>query len=73
MDKINEFTRRSIFKAVTWRITTTVLTFIVSYIVTGGFGTAGKIAGALFVINSIWYFTHERLWNKVQWGKEVKE
>jgi len=60
---------RSIAKAVTWRLTTTVITFIVSYIVTGGFGSAGKIAGVLFITNSLWYFLHERLWNKTEWGQ----
>jgi uncharacterized membrane protein len=64
---------RSLYKAVTWRITTSILTFLVSYVVTGSFGGAGKIAGALFVINSIWYFIHERLWNKTGTGKTVSE
>jgi uncharacterized membrane protein len=60
---------RSFYKAVTWRITTSVITFGVSYIVTGNLGGAGKIAGILFVVNSIWYFTHERLWNTRPVGK----
>jgi uncharacterized membrane protein len=64
-----EFKTRTLAKTITWRITTTILTFLVSYIVTGGFGTAGKIAGMLFVVNSIWYFIHERLWNNVMWKK----
>ena len=63
---------RSIYKAITWRITTTILTFIVSYVVTGGFAAAGKIAGALFFINSIWYYIHERLWNRTPIGKLSK-
>lgn len=60
---------RSFFKAVTWRITTSCLTFGVSYLVTGSLGGAGKIAGILFVVNSIWYFIHERLWNTRKVGK----
>jgi uncharacterized membrane protein len=64
-----ELTPRTLAKTVTWRITTTILTFLVSYAVTGGFGSAGKIAGVLFVVNSLWYFVHERVWNKIMWKK----
>ena len=64
-----ETSMRSINKAITWRITTSILTFGVSYAVTGGFGAAGKIAAILFVINSFWYFLHERMWNQTMFGK----
>jgi len=60
---------RSVYKAITWRITTSILTFIASYIVTGSFGGAGAIAGILFVVNSFWYYFHERLWNTRCVGK----
>ena len=60
---------RSLYKAITWRITTSIITFGVSYAVTGSLGGAGKIAGILFVLNSIWYFMHERFWNVPGTGK----
>jgi uncharacterized membrane protein len=60
---------RSLYKAITWRLTTSILTFGVSYMVTGSLGGSGKIAGILFIVNSIWYFTHERLWNTRRVGK----
>lgn len=60
---------RSFYKAVTWRFTTSILTFCASYIVTGSLGGSGKIAGILFVVNSIWYYLHERLWNTRKIGK----
>jgi uncharacterized membrane protein len=63
---------RSFYKAVTWRITTSIITFTVGYLVTGSLGGAGKIAGILFVVNSIWYFIHERLWNTRNTGKLAK-
>jgi uncharacterized membrane protein len=61
---------RSIAKAVSWRVTGTIDTFIISAIVTGRLGVAGSIAATeLFTKIGLYYF-HERIWAAVPWGRK---
>lgn len=61
---------RSIVKTITWRLTGSGATFLISYIMTGSFAVAGSIATIQIVANSILYFIHERFWNELKWGRE---
>jgi uncharacterized membrane protein len=61
---------RSIVKTVSWRLTGTASTFLISYLVLGSFAVASAIASTQLIINTILYFIHERVWNKITWGKE---
>lgn len=61
---------RSVVKTVTWRVTGSGATFLIAYIMTGNFAIAGVIGLTQLVSNTILYYIHERLWNKVQWGKK---
>lgn len=60
--------RRSLAKAISWRITASLATFIISLVVAADFSVAGTIAAIQLVVNFILYFLHERLWNRVSWG-----
>jgi uncharacterized membrane protein len=61
--------RRSLAKATTWRITGSLDTFVISFILTGQWTVAGSIAAAeLFTKIALYYF-HERLWAMVSWGR----
>lgn len=60
---------RSLVKTVSWRITGSGATFAISYIVSGNFVIAGSIAMAQLISNTILYFIHERIWNKIKWGQ----
>ena len=60
--------RRSLAKMVSWRVTATVDTFIISYFVTGSFAWAGSIAGLEVLTKMGLYYLHERAWARVQWG-----
>jgi uncharacterized membrane protein len=61
---------RSFIKAVTWRFTGTVDTFILSYIITGKAKLALAISGMEIFTKIFLYYVHERVWNKIQWGRE---
>lgn len=61
---------RSLVKTVSWRITGSGATFAISYMVLGNFVIAGSIAIAQLISNTILYFVHERVWNKIKWGRE---
>jgi uncharacterized membrane protein len=57
---------RSLVKALTWRVTATLTTALIAYIVTGEVGTAVIIGGIEFVLKFIIYYAHERAWNLVR-------
>ena len=59
---------RSLAKAVSWRITGTVDTFIISFIVTGKATIAGSIAAVELLTKIGLYYFHERIWAVIPWG-----
>ena len=61
--------RRSIAKAVTWRVMASLDTFVISFIVTGRVGIAGSIAGIEMLTKIAFYYLHERIWAVVPWGR----
>jgi uncharacterized membrane protein len=63
--------RRSLFKAITWRITGSVDTFLLSWLVTGNVKMAGAISALEIITKIILYYLHERVWGKVRWGKKA--
>lgn len=68
-DKSSEKPVRSIAKAISWRIVGTLDTLVVSYILVGEIALATSIASVDFVTKMILYFFHERVWNKIKWGR----
>ncbi len=60
---------RSLIKALTWRITASLDTFLLSYIITGRFDWATTIAFFEIITKAILYYFHERGWNKIKWGR----
>ena len=60
---------RSFYKALTWRILASLDTFLVSFIITGRFDWATSIAIFEIITKSIIYYLHERIWNRVKWGR----
>ena len=68
-DKVSEKPLRSIIKAMTWRLIGTIDTLVVSYYITGKVSLAASIASVDFVTKLVLYFFHERIWNKIKWGK----
>ncbi len=61
---------RSVAKAVTWRLTGTLDTFIISFIITGELMIAGGIALTEVFTKIFLFWGHERVWNKIRWGRE---
>lgn len=65
----NEKASRSLLKTLSWRIIGTLDTILISYIITGKITMALSIGSVELVSKMILYFFHERLWNKIKWGK----
>lgn len=61
---------RSVVKTIKWRITGSSATFLIAYILTGNFAIAGVIGITQMITNTILYYAHERVWNKIQWGQQ---
>lgn len=60
---------RSLTKAVTWRITGSIDTFILSWIITGSVKFAGSIASVEMVTKIVLFYLHERAWHLIPWGR----
>ena len=59
----------SLVKAVTWRITGSADTFVISFILTGRLTLAGSIAATELITKIALYYFHERIWAVVPWGR----
>jgi uncharacterized membrane protein len=68
----HENKKRSVTKAVTYRVVIVFLDFLVIYLLTGKV----KTAAAFMIVSNIYttaaYFIHERVWANVKWGMEPR-
>jgi uncharacterized membrane protein len=62
--------RRSLVKTISWRVTGSSATFLIAYLLIGNFAVAGVIGITQMITNTILYYVHERVWNKIQWGQQ---
>jgi len=64
-----ETLRRSIYKTISYRVIIIILDFTTLYLFTGKL----KVALGFTIISNLYttiaYFFHERLWDKIKWGK----
>ena len=60
--------RRSFMKAISWRITGTLDTMLVSYLVTGKLKLALSIGFIELFTKISLYYLHERAWNRLSFG-----
>jgi uncharacterized membrane protein len=54
--------RRSLFKALSWRVVATMTTGGIAYAVTGRLDTAALIGSIEFALKFVIYYVHERAW-----------
>jgi len=66
-----ENSKRSAIKAISWRITGTIDTMIISYFITGRIKWAISIGGVEVFTKIFLYFVHERVWNKIKFGRKL--
>ncbi|MEO6632654.1 MAG: DUF2061 domain-containing protein [Mucilaginibacter sp.] len=63
--------KRSIAKTISYRVIVVVLDFIAVYLFTGKLKTALGFTIVSNIYTTIIYFFHERIWDKIKWGKKV--
>jgi uncharacterized membrane protein len=69
--KFYERVLRSLGKVVTWRILVTITNFIGGWLASGSWQVGLGVVSFALVVNSILYYFHERIWNRINAGKEV--
>jgi sulfate adenylyltransferase large subunit len=62
---------RSIAKAVSWRATGSLDTFVIAALITGNSKLAGGVAIAEILTKTALYYVHERAWALVPWGHRL--
>ena len=61
--------KRTIVKTLTWRVTASLTTFIIAWMLTGDL-LIGVSIGSIEAIAKIFlYYFHERIWNSIDWAK----
>ena len=59
---------RSVLKTISWRITATVTTIVISFFVTGNVDLALKIGFVEFLLKIAIGYIHERIWLRSKYG-----
>jgi len=61
--------KRTIVKTLTWRVTASLTTFIIAWVLTGDL-LIGVSIGSIEAITKIFlYYFQERIWNNIKWAK----
>ena len=66
---MTESRSRSIAKAISWRATGTLDTFLISWLITGQPLLATGIAITEVLTKITLFYFHERAWTRVSWGR----
>lgn len=70
---MNESHSRSIAKAISWRVTGTIDTFLISWLITGHATLAGGIAATEVMTKVVLFYVHERAWTRIGWGRAKQQ
>lgn len=68
---LHEEHKRSALKAVSWRIIATSVTMLLVYVFTGEMELSASIGIFDVVLKMMFYFFHERAWNKISFGRSI--
>jgi adenylylsulfate kinase len=66
---VKETLRRSVFKTISYRMVILILDFISIYLFTGQIKVALGFTIVSNIYSTLGYFFHERIWDKIKWGK----
>ena len=69
MTAVFETRRRSVFKALSWRFLAGIITACVVLTMTGRLKFAAEIGLIDTLTKLLIYFVHERVWNKIAYGR----
>jgi len=61
---------RSLLKSISWRIIATLTTTLLVYAFTQNFVISVGVGGIEFFLKIAIYYMHERIWNRVNFGRK---
>jgi uncharacterized membrane protein len=61
--------QRSLLKTITWRIIGSIDTMVITYFITGNWKFGLAVGGIEVMSKMILYYLHERIWQRIKWGK----
>ena len=70
--RAGESVSRSVVKAISWRILGTIDTMLIAYFISGQWKLALSIGLIEGFSKMILYIVHERIWNRISWGKGAR-
>ena len=70
MNKTQETHKRSVFKAISWRIVATLTTMSIVYMFTKKLILTLEVGIVEVMAKMCFYYFHERIWEKVGWGRQ---
>ncbi len=65
-----EHPKRSLAKAISWRLFSFCLTIVIIYLYTKNIRQAIGVGAGIDIVKMILYYLHERLWNKSHFGRQ---
>ncbi len=65
---MHESKRRSLMKGLTWRLTASMTTMLIVFVITGNLALVAGVGLADVTVKIFFYYCHERLWGRVHWG-----
>lgn len=69
--EIYERHRRTIIKATSWRFFGSLDTFLIALVITGNIVQTASISVSEIFTKISLYWLHERIWQKISWGKII--
>ncbi len=63
---------RSVAKAISWRLTGSIDTLLLSYLITKNLVFASSIASAETITKIVLFYAHERAWTAIPWGRRPR-
>lgn len=66
---MREYHKRSVAKAISWRVVATVTTMAVVFAFTRRVTLAVQVGAVEVIAKLLFYYCHERVWNWIGWGK----
>ncbi|WP_289032645.1 DUF2061 domain-containing protein [uncultured Roseibium sp.] len=69
---VMDTTKRTFLKALTWQLLGLITMTALSYPHTGSLYSALALASSASASGFLAFFVHEKVWNKVPWGRAVQ-
>ena len=71
--KYKLFNKKFLAKTVTWKFIDGVVTFTLCFLLTGELFISLNLAVLEVLVESVFYYLHEHVWDRTQWGEYKME